>query len=280
MARHERPEHEKRPLNTYICNPKHRSYADKCIKFLSCFPILKVWEVQYPKPKNYTGWYVSFTHREKPWILNFSIYPSFTNVEFRYPQYLPNNILDRLKWQNNSWKYARFTDDTEVKLKKIVEVYLDGIRADFDRKKLKQGGKSFAEGFVSNLILDAFPGYKVIRNVRPEWLKGNKGKYLEIDIFVPDIKLAIEIQGPQHFVDLYSNMNQHCALIKNDLLKKETCERNGVRLIWMDWNGVNKGLIKLPYNERIRILKSLINDFSRSNHKFLSWKNIEEQVFE
>jgi len=212
--------------------------------------------------------------------LNFSIFPSFTNIEFRYPQYLSNNILDGLNWRNNSWKYARFTDDTDVELKKIVEIYLDNIKADFDRKKLRQGGKSFAEGFVSNLISEAFPNHKVIRNVRPEWLKSDKGKHLEIDIFVLDIKLAIEIQGPQHFVDLYSTPIQHQVLMKNDLLKKEACKVNGIRLIWMDWNGINKDLMRRPLVKRIKILKDLILNFIDSSYMFLKWKNVKESNLE
>lgn len=212
------------------------------MEFLRTFPLLKVWEVQYPKPQDYTCWYVSFKHNEKPWILNFTIYSSYTNIEFRYPQYIPNNILDSLKWQNNSWKYAKFTGqkDTERSLKEIVNTYLSSIRTDFDRRKLKQGGKSFAEGFIVNLISDAFPTYRVKRNIRPEWLKSDKGKYLELDILVSNKKLAIEIQGPQHFIDLYSNKKQHLRLIKNDLLKKTLCRDNGIRLIWMDWNGIKR----------------------------------------
>ena len=50
---------------------------------------------------------------------------------------------------------------------KKMTVYLDRIRADFESGKLKQGGKSFAEDLISNLMINAFPGIAIKRNVSP-----------------------------------------------------------------------------------------------------------------
>jgi len=281
MATHERPDDENRPLNTYICSPKQLTLANRCIEFLDDFPILKVWEVQYPKPKDYTCWYVSFRHNEKPWILNFTIYSSYTNIEFRYPQYIPNDILDRLKWQTTNWKYVKFASEKDKeRLKGIMKVYLNNIRTDFDMHKLRQGGKSFAEGFIANLLSNAFPVNHIKRNVRPEWLKSDKGRYLELDIFVPEKKLAMEIQGPQHFTDLYSDKRQHLTLKKNDLLKKNSCRKKGLRLIWMNVDGINKDLMRRSRKERTEIVRGLVSNFINSDYRFLWWKNVDELVFE
>jgi len=270
----------KRQLYTYICNSKQLSTANLCIEVLERLSSLKVYEAQYSKPKNYTCWYTSFAHHEEPWILNFTIYPSYANVEFRYPQYIPNNILDSLEWQNKNWKYARLTELTKRDVEGTLTIYLNSIREDFDQSKLRQGGKSFAEGFIANMVQDIFHGDRVIRNSRPDWLRSDKQRSLELDIHVPEKNLAIEIQGPQHFNDLYSREEQHLRRLENDLFKKKTCRSRGTRLIWMYWEGVNESLMKLPYKMRLGILRDQINGFINSEYAFLVWKNVKELHFE
>jgi hypothetical protein len=229
---------------------------------------------------DYTCWYISFIHKEKPWILNFTIRPSYTVIEYRYPQFIPDYLLDRMQWQTNNWKYEKLNLETEHDIKNTMEIYLDKIKEPFDLGKLKQGGKSFAEGFIANLIGDTFESQKIQRNIRPEWLRSSKGKCLELDIFMPQMKLAIEIQGLQHSVDLYGKPKQLAKRKENDLFKKRICKKRGVKLIWMDWNGVNKCLMREPREIRIETIKSLIEDFMGSDYKFLDWKNISEMTFE
>lgn len=185
-----------------------------------------------------------------------------------------------MKWQTNNWKYEKLTFETENDIKNTMDVYLNNVRNDFERRKLKQGGKSFAEGFVANLIADTFIGQQVKRNIRPEWLRSVKGKCLEIDIFMPEMMLAIEIQGLQHFVDLYSNKQQHSMLKENDLFKKRICKEKGVKLIWMDWEGVNNSLMKKPREQRMKIIRNLIGGFTNSSHNFLMWKRVGDMAFE
>ena len=161
MVEHERPDDEKRPLNTYICHPSQKKMAEKCIKLLSSFPHLKVWETQYPTMKDYTCFYVSYKHTETPWILNFTIYPHYTNVEFRYPQYLPDKFLDGLRWITRNWAYARFSSVNEDRIRKMLSAYTASVREPFDNGKLKQGGKSFAEDLIADLIREAFPALSI-----------------------------------------------------------------------------------------------------------------------
>lgn len=64
---------------------------------------------------------------------------------------------------------------------------------------------------------------KAIYNHRPDWLKNEKtGKNLELDIFYPELKLAIEANGIFH--KLYSQKLR-------DSLKKSLCVKNGIKLI-------------------------------------------------
>jgi len=51
-----------------------------------------------------------------------------------------------------------------------------------------------------NIIKDIFPNKKILYNFKGfDWLKTNSGHYQELDIYIPDLKLAIEYDGRQHF---------------------------------------------------------------------------------
>jgi len=53
--------------------------------------------------------------------------------------------------------------------------------------------------FEQSLNLVLKPGIKVIRNFRPDFLKNPKsGHNLEYDFYIPEAKVAFEIQGIHH----------------------------------------------------------------------------------
>lgn len=93
------------------------------------------------------------------------------------------------------------------------------------------------EGWVSEtklfeLVKNYFKDYKVYFHYRQAWLNG-----LELDIFVPDKKLAIEYMGKQHYepVNFFGGTNSHTATVKRDVIKKGLCEKNGIELIYFDY---------------------------------------------
>jgi hypothetical protein len=253
--------------------------VETCLDLLDDFPMLKVWELQYPSAEDYTCFYIGFRHKETPWILNFTMYPNYTNVEFRYSQFLPYDVLDNFRWITSNWAYTKFRTDNRKRIEDLLNIYLINIREDFERGNLRQGGKSFAEKLISDILKATFPTLKIERNVRPDWLKNDKGNLVELDIFLPDINLAIEIQGPQHFKPIW-NEKQFNNLKKNDLHKKETCKEKGIKLMWMNVEGINKDLLRIPHKKRVETIRNVFGNFLESEHTFLFWKNIKENHLE
>jgi hypothetical protein len=64
------------------------------------------------------------------------------------------------------------------------------------------------------------------------WLLGEKGRILELDGYCPDLKLAFEHQGNQHYTETYMTRSRRLAqLQKRDALKRTLCRQHGIKLI-------------------------------------------------
>lgn len=87
--------------------------------------------------------------------------------------------------------------------------------------------------------------HAVQRNVRPNWLRNPEtGRTLELDMFCPDLRLACEYNGSQHYheSELHrAGSDDFRRQQRRDRLKQRLCERHGVRLI------------VVPYTQRHRL---------------------------
>ena len=90
------------------------------------------------------------------------------------------------------------------------------------------------EGWISEtqlfkLIELLFSGYEVVREARLGWL-GNQ----RLDFFIPDLSLAIEYQGEQHFrpVERFGGEAGFRGAQLRDRRKRQLCRENGVRLVY------------------------------------------------
>lgn len=77
--------------------------------------------------------------------------------------------------------------------------------------------------------------HAVQRNVRPRWLRNPEtGRNLELDMYCPDLRLACEYNGSQHYHESELHRpgsDDFRRQQRRDRLKKRLCERHGVRLI-------------------------------------------------
>jgi hypothetical protein len=54
-----------------------------------------------------------------------------------------------------------------------------------------------------------------------------------LDIYLPDLKLAIEHQGEQHYraLDVFNGEQAHLETLKRDQLKRDQCAASGIALV-------------------------------------------------
>jgi hypothetical protein len=99
------------------------------------------------------------------------------------------------------------------------------------------GFRAVGEGWISETMLyqivcRLFPGEQVLRHHRPEWLEG-----LELDVYLPDRRLAFEYQGQQHFhpIKAWGGEKALQALRERDARKAQICREAGVHLVTVDY---------------------------------------------
>lgn len=86
--------------------------------------------------------------------------------------------------------------------------------------------------FYNNLRKIA-PDIEVRINRRYDWLIGPHGGRLELDFYMPDIDVAVEIQGDQHFVyvpHMHGSMANYKLQLKRDEVKRLECTKRNIKL--------------------------------------------------
>jgi hypothetical protein len=95
----------------------------------------------------------------------------------------------------------------------------------YNSKKTYGCRRSKAETFLNQLIKQSFPDLLVEENIRT--ILPSK---LEIDIFIPQLKLAIELNGPIHYFPIFGQDRlKKCQ--NRDILKQEEINKLGLNLI-------------------------------------------------
>lgn len=99
--------------------------------------------------------------------------------------------------------------------------------------QIKHKCRSKAETYLCNLIKTEFPNFEIQENVRTI-LSGS----LEIDIFLPSKKLAIELNGPVHFFPIWGQETLEKVQNK-DLRKQIEIQKLGLNLLVVDISRLN-----------------------------------------
>jgi hypothetical protein len=90
------------------------------------------------------------------------------------------------------------------------------------------------------------------KKFRPKWLRTSHGRKFELDGYCEPLKIAFEYQGKQHyeFMPYFHKIESTFEKRRNDdQIKRELCEKHGVRLIEVPYNFDNDEMLALLVDE-------------------------------
>ena len=125
------------------------------------------------------------------------------------------------------------------------------------------------EAELGYILREIFPEKTIITHYSPAFLDN-----LELDFFIPDLKLAFEYQGEQHYkiVDHFGGKNKLLIQQEHDERKKKLAKRANINLIEISYDDpLTKDFV---YN-KIKTIPSLVNNDNHFHH--VLYKNISNK---
>jgi hypothetical protein len=105
-------------------------------------------------------------------------------------------------------------------------------------------------------LMSIFPDAVHCVNYRDEDLRFSNGRQFELDAFFPELMLAFEYQGEQHYtpVEPWGGEEALKRTIKRDTEKRALCSSHGILLVEVPftWNRVDEHLLQIIKDERKR----------------------------
>jgi hypothetical protein len=181
--------------------------------------------------KQHFGWYIQQEYF-KLGIDPHQIYKGNVLPEECTPQ-LYDNILriSDLSHRNQEMQLPELQDAVKKLYDEICKSIENTVRVQLGYRKI--GDSWISETILFHIIESLYPEKEILRHYRPTWLEG-----LELDIFIPEEKLAFEYQGIQHFiaVEHWGGQKQLDKQQEHDARKKRLCEEFEIRLICINYD--------------------------------------------
>eukprot|EP00026_Physarum_polycephalum_P002917 Phypoly_transcript_02926.p1 GENE.Phypoly_transcript_02926~~Phypoly_transcript_02926.p1 ORF type:complete len:773 (+),score=149.17 Phypoly_transcript_02926:98-2416(+) len=116
-----------------------------------------------------------------------------------------------------------------------------------------------AEIFMRRILLTLFPNYKMEFNSRTHGIIGENNIPLEIDVYIPTLRIGFEYQDPHHYFHIRTYGTSTLAEYqKRDIVKMKVSHEKGITIInipfWWDWN--TSSLIATIKHKRPDLLKT------------------------
>ncbi|MCP2669542.1 hypothetical protein NHF40_01195 [Maricaulaceae bacterium EIL42A08] len=124
---------------------------------------------------------------------------------------------------DETYELDKLASRTATKINRFVE---NEVRKDFGFRAVGEGWIS--EAIMTDIVAQTFPGEEILKHHRPDWLNG-----LEIDCYLPRLKIGYEYQGQQHYkpVKAWGGTKALAAQKRRDEAKRQRCREAQILLV-------------------------------------------------
>jgi len=125
---------------------------------------------------------------------------------------------------------------------------------------------------VGQILRHSFGSHGVEENIRPAWLLSQTGARLELDFYLPELRIALEVQGEQHlqFCEHFHKTPQgFLDQLARDREKRELCALHDVTL-WLIFTDTEADHIVGALTESPRLRYGILRELSRTAHAYAS----------
>ncbi len=133
--------------------------------------------------------------------------------------------------KDEAWKYAD----------KLLEQTNENEFNTIERSTyIKPTYKWVTEELVLKLTKKLYKDYTVIYQYKPFFLRSPFGGQMSYDIYIQDLKIAIEYQGKQHFepIDFFGGQESFEKTRIRDKEKRELSKKHGIKLVYINFDEV------------------------------------------
>lgn len=118
------------------------------------------------------------------------------------------------------------------------------------------GQNNLLENKLFNFLKESFPSEKIIQQAKFSWL-GMKS----LDIYFPNLNIAIEYQGKQHYkpIEFFGGQERFEYQKDSDKIKISLCEKNNIKLIHFSYDDYGLEAPSFPLITSEKNLIDLIN---------------------
>lgn len=147
-------------------------------------------------------------------------------------------------WNYVSGKQGVYTDYTSM----MLDLMEKPVNKKLPKKRVTFESKGETE---CRRVIEKFTG-KPFPRTRPNFMLNNiSGSNLELDCFNPELKIAVEYNGEQHYKYIpyfHSSKDAFYNIKYRDDIKKRLCSENGIKLIivpyYVKFNDIETYIIK------------------------------------
>eukprot|EP00026_Physarum_polycephalum_P000761 Phypoly_transcript_00762.p1 GENE.Phypoly_transcript_00762~~Phypoly_transcript_00762.p1 ORF type:complete len:886 (-),score=68.50 Phypoly_transcript_00762:72-2729(-) len=134
----------------------------------------------------------------------------------------------------------------------------------WDASKFLRNAKNKRQFLLELFVRELFKGYNVLTNARKntqmKFSYGNQ-PYMELDIYLPEISLALEYQDPHHYFSVWYASKPLETYQQRDAMKAQAAVVRGITLIHVPfwWDGTRESLIGTIRKQRSDLLQEFSN---------------------